>query len=120
MIFMNNVWSVNMSRSSASNEKLNPKNKIIVGISSCLLGQQVRFDGGHKRLAFAVDDLSDYFEYQSVYPEMEIGLPTPRPALRLVKENEIKLKFSDVREGDLTDKMLQFHTSIINRFSYPI
>ncbi|WP_420542113.1 2-thiouracil desulfurase family protein [Providencia rettgeri] len=68
-------------RSSASNEKLNPKNKIIVGIISCLLGQQVRFDSGHKRLTFAVDDLSDYFEYQSVCPETGIGLPTPKPAL---------------------------------------
>lgn len=117
MIFMDNIWSVNMSRSSASNEKFNPKNKIIVGISSCLLGQQVRFDGGHKRLAFAVGDLSDYFEYQSVCPEMEIGLPTPRPALRLVKENEIKLKFSDGREGDLTDKMLQFSTGYLEKIS---
>lgn len=91
--------------------------KIVVGISSCLLGQQVRFDGGHKRLSFAIDDLSDYFEYRSVCPEMEIGLTTPRPALRLVKEDEIKLKFSDGREGDLTEKMLQFSTEYIEKLS---
>ncbi|HHN8583352.1 MULTISPECIES: YbgA family protein [Providencia] len=104
-----------MSLSFASNEEYNSNNKITVGISLCLLGQKVRFDGGHKRLSFAVDELSDYFEYQSVCPEMEIGLPTPRPALRLVKEDEIKLKFSDGREGDLTEKMLHFSTEYLER-----
>ncbi|MBV0430966.1 DUF523 domain-containing protein, partial [Morganella morganii] len=49
--------------------------KIPVGISACLLGDSVRFDGGHKRFHFAVDELSDYFEYQSACPEMAIGLP---------------------------------------------
>ncbi|WP_159075048.1 DUF523 domain-containing protein, partial [Providencia alcalifaciens] len=44
--------------------------KITVGISSCLLGDSVRFDGGHKRFHFAVDELSDYFEYQQACPEM--------------------------------------------------
>nr|WP_282490388.1 DUF523 and DUF1722 domain-containing protein [Providencia alcalifaciens] len=93
--------------------------KITVGISSCLLGDSVRFDGGHKRFHFAVDELSDYFEYQQACPEMAIGLPTPRPALRLVKseENNVRLKFSDGREGDLTEEMVQFSTDYLSRLS---
>ncbi|MFV8221534.1 DUF523 domain-containing protein, partial [Enterobacter cloacae complex sp.6700776] len=65
---------------------------------------------------FAVDELSDYFEYQQACPEMAIGLPTPRPALRLVKsdENSVRLKFSDGREGDLTEEMLQFSTTYLS------
>nr|ELR5038693.1 DUF523 and DUF1722 domain-containing protein [Providencia stuartii]ELR5082953.1 DUF523 and DUF1722 domain-containing protein [Providencia stuartii] len=90
--------------------------KIAVGISSCLLGDSVRFDGGHKRFHFAVDELSDYFEYKQACPEMAIGLPTPRPALRLVKSKEtnLRLKFSDGRDGDLTNEMVLFSTAYLN------
>ncbi|WP_432807425.1 YbgA family protein [Providencia vermicola] len=92
--------------------------KIVVGISSCLLGDSVRFDGGHKRFHFAVDELSDYFEYRPTCPEMAIGLPTPRPALRLVKseENSVRLKFSNGCEGDLTEKMVQFAAEHLGKF----
>lgn len=60
--------------------------KIPIGISACLLGEAVRFDGGHKRLAFAVEQLAPYVRFEPVCPEMAIGLPTPRPALRTVKQ----------------------------------
>ncbi len=83
--------------------------KIPVGISACLLGEAVRYDGGHKRLAFAVEELSPWVAFEPVCPEMGIGLPVPRPALHLVKEGEaVSLRFSDKREGDLTDVMTAF------------
>lgn len=84
--------------------------KIPVGISACLLGEKVRFDGGHKRLGFAVDALSPWVTYQPVCPEMAIGLPVPRPALRLVKaaDGTVALRYSDQRDGDLTDAMREF------------
>ena len=56
-----------------------------IGISSCLLGQKVRFDGGHKRDAFLVDTFGRYVEWVSVCPEVEIGMGTPREAVRLEK-----------------------------------
>lgn len=59
--------------------------KIPVGISACLMGEKVRFDGGHKRLTFAMDDLASFVAFTAICPEMAIGLPAPRPALRLVK-----------------------------------
>lgn len=57
---------------------------IRVGISTCLLGEKVRFDGGHKRDAYLVETLGRYFEWVPVCPEVEMGLGTPRETLRLV------------------------------------
>ena len=54
-----------------------------VGVSSCLLGQQVRFDGGHRRHAFLTDVLGPHVDWVPFCPEMAIGLGTPRETLRL-------------------------------------
>jgi len=53
-----------------------------VGISACLLGENVRFDGGHKRDAFLVETLGRFVEWVPVCPEVELGLGTPRETLR--------------------------------------
>jgi uncharacterized protein YbgA (DUF1722 family)/uncharacterized protein YbbK (DUF523 family) len=58
---------------------------IRIGISSCLLGQQVRFDGGHKRSDFLVDIFGPFVEFVAVCPEVEIGLGVPRETLRLTR-----------------------------------
>jgi uncharacterized protein YbgA (DUF1722 family)/uncharacterized protein YbbK (DUF523 family) len=55
-----------------------------LGISRCLLGDEVRFDGGHKRDSFLADVFGRYVEWVSVCPEVEAGLGTPREAMRLV------------------------------------
>jgi uncharacterized protein YbgA (DUF1722 family)/uncharacterized protein YbbK (DUF523 family) len=55
-----------------------------LGISRCLLGDEVRFDGGHKRDNFLTDVFGRYVEWVSVCPEVEAGLGTPREAMRLV------------------------------------
>ena len=55
-----------------------------LGISSCLLGHEVRFDGGHKRDQFLTDIFGRYVEWVPVCPEVEAGLGTPREAMRLV------------------------------------
>jgi uncharacterized protein YbgA (DUF1722 family)/uncharacterized protein YbbK (DUF523 family) len=59
-------------------------NPIRIGISRCLLGDEVRFDGGHKRDHFLTDVLGPYVEWVPVCPEVEAGLGTPREAMRLV------------------------------------
>ena len=59
--------------------------KIRIGISSCLLGAEVRFDGGHKRDAYITGTLSQHFELVAVCPEVSIGLGVPRQPIRLVK-----------------------------------
>jgi uncharacterized protein YbgA (DUF1722 family)/uncharacterized protein YbbK (DUF523 family) len=56
---------------------------IRVGISTCLLGQKVRFDGGHKHDRYITDILGSYFQFVPVCPELEVGMTVPREAVRL-------------------------------------
>ncbi|MCW8975297.1 MAG: DUF523 and DUF1722 domain-containing protein [Sedimenticola sp.] len=65
-----------------------PFEKITVGISSCLLGENVRYDGGHKRDRFITDTLSNYMVFKPICPEMGSGMSTPRPPIRLVGNPE--------------------------------
>lgn len=58
--------------------------KIKVGISSCLLGKKVRYDGGHKWDRYITETLGQYFEWVPVCPEVECGLPVPRKAMHLI------------------------------------
>jgi uncharacterized protein YbgA (DUF1722 family)/uncharacterized protein YbbK (DUF523 family) len=58
--------------------------KIRIGVSSCLLGEKVRYDGGHKLDRYITETLGQFFEYVPVCPEVEYGLPIPRESLRLV------------------------------------
>jgi len=82
-----------------------PEEKIRLGVSSCLLGEKVRFDGGHKHDRFLTQTLGRYVEYVPVCPEVEVGLPTPRETLRLVGEPDAqRLVFSKSGE-DITERM---------------
>jgi len=58
--------------------------KIKIGISTCLLGEKVRYDGGHKLDRYITDTLGHYFEWVPVCPEVEYGLPVPRESMHLV------------------------------------
>ena len=58
--------------------------KIRIGISSCLLGEQVRYDGGHRWDRYITETLGQYLEFVPVCPEVELGLGVPREAMRLV------------------------------------
>ena len=57
--------------------------RLRLGLSSCLLGDEVRYNGGHSKNAFVVDVLGRWFEWVPVCPEVEIGMGTPRPIVRL-------------------------------------
>jgi uncharacterized protein YbgA (DUF1722 family)/uncharacterized protein YbbK (DUF523 family) len=68
------------------------KPPIRIGISACLLGEKVRYDGGHKRDAYLVETFGRYVEWVPVCPEVEMGLGTPRETLRLVRiQGDIRL-----------------------------
>lgn len=62
--------------------------RLRIGVSSCLLGEEVRYNGGHKRDLFLTDMLGHHVEWVPVCPEVELGLGTPRPAMRLVRIGE--------------------------------
>jgi uncharacterized protein YbbK (DUF523 family)/uncharacterized protein YbgA (DUF1722 family) len=61
-----------------------PRTKLRVGVSACLLGQEVRYDGRHKRDRFLVEVLAPFVEWVPVCPELELGLGVPREPIRLV------------------------------------
>ena len=66
----------------------NPNNEqIILGISSCLLGEPVRFDGGHKSNVYIKTTLGKHFQFKSFCPEVEAGLGVPRETLGLIETN---------------------------------
>jgi uncharacterized protein YbbK (DUF523 family) len=64
--------------------RLTAVEKIPIGVSSCLVGEKVRYDGGHKLDPFVTEGLGRFFNYIAVCPEVEYGLPVPRETLRLV------------------------------------
>jgi uncharacterized protein YbgA (DUF1722 family)/uncharacterized protein YbbK (DUF523 family) len=79
--------------------------KITIGISACLLGEKVRYDGGHKLDRYISDTLGLYFEWVPVCPEVEYGLPVPREAMHLFGDPAAP-RIVTVRTGvDHTDGM---------------
>lgn len=62
----------------------NQDDPVTIGISSCLLGEPVRYDGGHKRDRFITDQLAKHVRFIPICPEMGSGMPVPRPPIRLV------------------------------------
>jgi uncharacterized protein YbgA (DUF1722 family)/uncharacterized protein YbbK (DUF523 family) len=83
-----------------------PSPKIQIGISSCLLGENVRFDSGHKKNSYITGVLKDYFDFLPFCPEVEIGLGIPREPIRLVSVNdEIRCVGTKNSELDVTEKL---------------
>jgi uncharacterized protein YbgA (DUF1722 family)/uncharacterized protein YbbK (DUF523 family) len=79
--------------------------KIKIGISTCLLGEKVRYDGGHKLDRYITDTLGLYFEWVPVCPEAEYGLPVPREPMHLIG-NPASPRIVTVRTGlDHTEGM---------------
>ncbi|EJN6958908.1 DUF1722 domain-containing protein [Photobacterium damselae] len=82
---------------------------IPVGISACVLGDKVRFDGGHKRSRFAAEELNSYVKFVPVCPEVGIGMPVPRQTIRLLQhEEQIRLVATKDASVDFTDQMTEF------------
>ena len=82
--------------------------KIRIGVSACLLGQNVRYDGGHQRDRYITDTLGRWFEWVPICPEVEYGLPIPREAMRLVGNPETPRLVTIRTRIDHTDGMLSW------------
>jgi uncharacterized protein YbbK (DUF523 family) len=82
---------------------------IRLGVSSCLLGNAVRYDGGHRRNAFVTEVLGSFVEWVPVCPEVEVGMGTPRPALHLVGEGG-EIRMLEVASG-------RDHTRAMQRYA---
>ncbi len=84
------------------------EDKIRIGVSSCLLGNPVRYDGGHKHDHYITNILANYFHFVAVCPEVECGLPVPRETMRLAGNSENPRLVTSKSGIDHTEKMLSF------------
>lgn len=82
--------------------------RIKIGISSCLLGNPVRYDGGHKLDHFLRDTLGQYVDYVPVCPEVECGMSVPREAMRLEGKPESPRLMTRSTRVDKTDMMVNW------------
>lgn len=82
--------------------------KIRIGISSCLLGHPVRYDGGHKLDRFLRDTLGQYVDYVPVCPETECGMGVPRESMRLTGKSDAPRLVTHRSRVDKTDMMVRF------------
>ena len=80
--------------------------KIKIGVSSCLLGKEVRYNGGHSRGRYITDILGRYVSFVDVCPEVEAGFGIPRETLRLVGNPEAPRLLTSRTGKDYTDVML--------------
>ncbi len=82
--------------------------KIKLGVSTCLLGENVRYDGGHKLDRFLTDTLGQYVEYVPVCPEVECGLPVPRESIHLKGDPNSPRLVTVRTKQDMTDRMVKW------------
>jgi uncharacterized protein YbgA (DUF1722 family)/uncharacterized protein YbbK (DUF523 family) len=81
------------------------QNPIKIGISACLLGEKVRWDGGHKKDRYITDILGNYFTFIPVCPEIEVGMGTPRESVRLVGDVSSPNMIGNKSGEDWSDRM---------------
>ena len=86
--------------------------KIPVGISQCLLGDNVCFDGGHKHSSLCTGQLAQLFDYVAVCPEVAIGLGTPRKTLRLMQENDTIIAVQPASQLDVSKPLSDYGKQI--------
>jgi uncharacterized protein YbgA (DUF1722 family)/uncharacterized protein YbbK (DUF523 family) len=92
----------------------NSMEKIRLGISSCLLGENVRYDGGHRHDHFLTDTLGQYVEYIPVCPEVGCGLPVPREAMRLEGDPDSPRLMTIRTRQDMTERMEAWSKKRVN------
>jgi len=91
----------------------------LLGVSACLLGKPVRFDGGHKKNNFILSSLSNYIDFESVCPEMEAGFGMPRPTMQLRQQGkETRLVFSKHPETEVTDQLIHYSVAKVNQLEH--
>jgi uncharacterized protein YbgA (DUF1722 family)/uncharacterized protein YbbK (DUF523 family) len=91
-------------------------NPLRLGVSACLLGAKVRFDGGHKRNRFIIEELGAHFEFVPFCPEVAIGMGAPRPPIRLVGEVQAPRAVGSRDDSlDVTDALREYSATTAAR-----
>ena len=81
------------------------RKKPLIGVSGCLLGEEIRYDGQDKKNLHVIDELSPFLEYISFCPEVSMGLGIPRPPIKLIEKNK-KIHLVDTKNHSID------HTSL--------
>jgi len=84
------------------------ENRIKLGVSACLLGENVRYDGGHELDRSIRDTLGGYVNFIPVCPEVECGMPVPREAIQLERDPESPRLVAIRSRKDMTKQMLDW------------
>ncbi len=90
------------------NQLVSSETTLRLGISSCLLGHEVRFDCGHKRSGFLTDVLGRFVEWVPVCPEVELGMGVPRETVRLVRSGDDVRMVAEKSGADWTGRMRRY------------
>lgn len=89
--------------------------RIMIGVSACLLGEPVRYDGGHKHDRYITDTLGRFFDFVPVCPEVEAGLGIPREAMHLEGDPDAPRLVTRTTAIDHTERMLEFARQRVRR-----
>ncbi|EAQ65625.1 hypothetical protein MED121_08673 [Marinomonas sp. MED121] len=94
------------------------EHEITLGLSACLAGHNVRFNGGHTQSKLCLNVLSEHFNYMTFCPEVAAGFATPRPTMRLNEDKNkgVRLSYSNDPDSDVTDQLVQGFTPALSEF----
>lgn len=102
-----------------------PEKQLTLGISACLLGDKVRYNGDHKRSSFCANTLERFFHFEAVCPEVAIGLGIPREPIRLVGHQDQVSGITDIRvlgvkdtSFDVTDQLKAYGEQKVTKLSH--
>lgn len=84
------------------------KSDVVIGISACLVGEKVRFDASNKPSNFCMNELGQHVTFKAFCPEVAIGLPIPRPTIRLIKKEDVIRVARPDGSGDVTDALAEY------------
>jgi len=92
------------------------RERILIGISSCLLGHEVRYDSGHKHNAYITQTLGRFFEFMPFCPEVAIGLGIPRPPIQLVQfDDGVHVRGVRNPQQDVTRELVAYGEQVAGR-----
>lgn len=94
------------------------KEEIKIGISACVIGNKVRFDGSNKPSSFCIKELSRHMEFEPYCPEVAIGLPIPRTTIRQIKKQDIIAVAQADGQGDVSEALTNYGQKIANQSAH--
>ncbi len=97
---------------------LDQDDNIVLGISACLTGDQVRFDKSHKKSDFCMNQLGQFVKYQKFCPEVAVGLPVPRPTIRQTERGDLIHISRPDGSMDVTEEMHHYSEKVASKISH--